>query len=494
MVDYSSRYYVHLECSALDPDALIVSRMVGYEEVSRPFCFDLVVRPTSGVLILDDFEEIMDGTATISFGPDREHAIHGVVRSIEILPTRDTEHVSYRFRIVPRLTDAQLTRGSWIYQDLTPEKIIERALTEILPEGARLTRGEHFDFELAGSYNPREYVVQYEESVFNFVSRQAEHWGIFYFFDHLGEREKVVFADSNAKFPQLDGFAEIGFEDRVGYVDEEERLISISACQRKVPHRISLRDYNYRTPSLELVTPLAEVDAAGIGDVHVSGEHFWTPAEGNGLAQVRGQELFGHKLRMTAVSRVRGLRAGHRFTLVGSTPELLGLAREYVVLRAEHHYNGEDESGDSEAYRNTLTLLPYEAAFRPDRITPKPRIYGITHAKIDSEAADDGISAPVDDFGRYKVVMPWDVAGSTGGQASCWIRVATPATGASWGFAQQIHTGQEVAIFHIDGDPDRPVIAGALPNFENPSVVTSQNANVSMFSSRGGIRFRMRDT
>lgn len=491
MADQDAKYNVHLECSALEPDALVVSRMTGFEELSRPFAFDLFVEPTGGVLILDDFEEIMNGTATISFGPDREHPIHGVVRNIEILPTTDAEQVTYRFRLVPRFLDTRLTRGSWIYQESTTEQIIEKALTEILPEGARLTRGEQFDFELDGSYNPREYVVQYEESIFDFVSRQAEHWGIFYFFDHLGEQEKLVFADANGKFPQLEGFESIAFDALVGGVDHQESIVEISAVQRKVPHQVSLRDYSYRTPAVPLATALSEVDAAGIGDVHVSGDHFWTMAEGNGLAQVRGQEMFGHKLRMRAASRVRGLRAGHHFSLVGATPELLGLAREYIVVSVEHRFEGGQGHG---AYRNQLVLLPYEAAFRPDRITPKPRIYGVTHAKIDAEAADDGISAPVDPYGRYKVVMPWDVAGATGGQATCWIRLATAASGGSWGFAQQIHTGQEVAIFHVDGDPDRPIIAGSLSNFENPSVVTSQNANTSMFSSRGGSRFRMTDT
>jgi type VI secretion system VgrG family protein len=470
--------------------------MRGREELSRPFAFEVVVEPTDGILILDDFEAIMDGTATISFGADREHPIHGVVRQIEILPAEEADRVSYRFSIVPRFADTQLTRGSWIYQEATPEAMIEKALSEILPEGARLTRGEHFDFELDGSYNPREYVVQYEESIFNFVSRQAEHWGIFYFFDHLGEKEKLVFADANSKFPQLEGFESVLFDSRLGAIDERECVVAISARQRKVAHQISLREYNYRTPSVPLPTPLAPVDAAGIGDVHLSGEHYWTPAEGNALAQVRGQEIFGRKLRMAATSRVRGLRAGHRFGLVGDTPELLGLAREYLVVAVEHSFAADGPDGASGAgqYRNHLTLAPYEAVFRPDRFTPKPRIYGVTHATIDAESADDGISAPVDGFGRYKVVMPWDVAGATGGRATCWIRLATPASGGSWGFAQQIHTGQEVAIYHVDGDPDRPIIAGSLPNFQNPSVVTSQNANVSTFATRGGIGFRMRDT
>jgi len=46
-----------------------------------------------------------------------------------------------------------------------------------------------------------------------------------------------------------------------------------------------------------------------------------------------------------------------------------------------------------------------------------------------------------------------------------------------------LRKGTEVLLAFIDGDPDRPVIAGTVPNPETPSVVTSKNKEC------GGIRF-----
>ncbi len=37
-----------------------------------------------------------------------------------------------------------------------------------------------------------------------------------------------------------------------------------------------------------------------------------------------------------------------------------------------------------------------------------------------------------------------------------------------------LRKGTEVLLAFIDGDPDRPVIAGAVPNPETPSVVTEK--------------------
>ncbi len=304
-----------------------------------PTCSTSCVVRAQEPIFLDDFQAILDGTCTISFGPDREHPIHGVVRQLEVLPARDLEEVAYRFRVMPRFVDTKLTRGSWIYQELEPKDIITKALADILPEGATFVDGEDFELQLDGSYTAREYIVQFEESIFDFVSRQAEHWGIFYIFDHVGDKERVVFADTNDHFPQLAGFESITCDDRMGAVDSTEHIFSISATQRVVPHQVSLRDYNYRIPSVELVTPMTPVDEVGIGDVHVSNEHFWTPAEGAAVAGIRAEEMYQHKMRMTARSRVRGLRAGHRFSLTGGTPEILGLARDYVVVAVDHHFS-----------------------------------------------------------------------------------------------------------------------------------------------------------
>lgn len=492
MAEQHGNFVVNFECSALDPDQLRVASMEGREELSRPFEFRVVVTPKDEVpLLFEDFDAILAGTATISFGPDADYPIHGAVRAIRLLPISHGGQAAYELRFVPRFVDLQLTRGSWIHQDKTPEDIIKAAFA--IPGDTALQDGEDFEFQLDGQYLPREYVVQYEESLFDFISRQAEHWGIFYFFDPLAEKDKLVFADMNTAFPQLEGFESIGFEVRSGTTITES-IRSIGVRQRVIEAQVSLREYNYRIPSVELVTAPTAVDESGVGDVHVTGDHFWTPDEGAMLATIRSQELFAQKRRMHAKSTVRGLRAGHRFTLTGAEPEMHGMAREYVVVAVHHHYRAGDEvGGDALPYWNELELLPYEVAFRPQRLTSKPKIAGVVHAKIDSEAGDDEVNVPVDEWGRYKVVMPFDVAGETGGRSSCWIRMATSAGGSGYGFAQGLHVNTEVLIFHIDGDPDRPVIAGAVSNFEQPAEVRRENANQLTIASRQGIRLVFND-
>lgn len=481
-------------CSELEDDAFRVTAMVGRERISSPFEFQVTVGLTADVpLVFEDFDAILEGTATLAFGPEREHPIHGVVRKVTMHPlTRgDAWDPLYTFTFVPRLNDLRFTRGSWIYQDKTIEEIITAAFE--LGGDRALVVDDDFEFMLDGSYLAREYTVQYEESVLGFLSRQAEHWGIHYHFDHLAGTDRIIFADGNNHFPQLEEFEEIPFEGRDTGV-ASETIRAIETVQQMVESQISLREYNYRIPSVELVAPLRPVDALGVGDVHVTGDHFTTPDEGAVLARIRSQELFGRKRRMRAQTTVRGLRAGHRFAITGATPEAFGLAREYVVVGVEHRFEVDGSVGTGRLpYVNYLTLQPIEASFRPARVVAAPKIYGVMHAKIDAEAPDD-FNVPVDEWGRYKVVMPFDVAGETGGKSSCWIRLSTPAGGGGWGFAQGLHDKIEVIIVHIDGDPDRPVIVGSVGNFEQPATVRQENANALVTSSRHGITMTFTDS
>jgi len=497
-------FTVHFECSALNnPNYFEVLSMRGREEVGRLFRYEVVCALLEGIqLTSGDMDDIIGGTARLWFGEDA-HEINGVVRRIELIEGQDAlTNTSYRFTVVPRLWDLGLTRGSWIYQNKKVDDILRKAFTETLAEDDRLVEDEDFKFDLTGEHPEREYTVQYEESHFDFISRQIEHFGVWYFFEHGGEKEMVVFVDHNSKFRALEEFDEVLFQsnfDVSGAADIPEVMTQIGIRHQPVHRNVHLRDYNYRIPSVPLVVENPCDADAGIGESHVSGDHFFTPDEGNVLKAIRAEEYMSRKVRMTARTTIRGLRAGHKFALTAERPDEAthidahNLRKQYAVVAVEHEYVRGGLPDDDLPYANRLELMPLELMFRPERLTPWPRIHGITHATVDAEGDDDGISAPVDEFGRYVVVMPWDVAGETGGSATCRIRVATASSGASWGTSTQIHVGMEVGIAHIGGHPDRPVIIGSLPNMENPAVVTSGNANTSILASRTGMRITMSD-
>ena len=77
-----------------------------------------------------------------------------------------------------------------IFQNKTVPDIIQKVFAD---------RGyTDYDFRLTGSYDPREYCVQYRETDFNFVSRLMEDEGIFYFFEQTEDKHQLVLADAKS--------------------------------------------------------------------------------------------------------------------------------------------------------------------------------------------------------------------------------------------------------------------------------------------------------
>jgi hypothetical protein len=176
--------------------------------------------------------------------------------------------------------------------------------------------------------------------------------------------------------------------------------------------------------------------------------------------------------------------------------------QRYLIVEIEHQ-GGQTEAfatgtGDDVTekerqltYSNAFTSIPASIQFRPECETPRPRFYGTMNAKVDAA----GISpyAEIDDQGRYKVKLPFDQAGGEGGKASRWVRMVQPYAGADHGMHFPLHKGTEVLLTFVDGDPDRPIIAGAVPNAETTSVVTSLNATRNTIRSAGGNFLEMQD-
>ena len=114
------------------------------------------------------------------------------------------------------------------------------------------------------------------------------------------------------------------------------------------------------------------------------------------------------------------------------------------------------------------------------------------HAHIDADGSGD--YAQIDGQGRYKVRMPFDSGGAQGRQG-----VAVDPDGAALRRARAtarthpLHKGTEVLLAHIDGDPDRPIIVGAVPNPHTREPVDEHERDAVGHQTASGIRIEMED-
>jgi type VI secretion system secreted protein VgrG len=91
------------------------------------------------------------------------------------------------------------------------------------------------------------------------------------------------------------------------------------------------------------------------------------------------------------------------------------------------------------------------------------------------------------------VILPFDVSGAAPGKGSAPLRMMQPYSGPEEGMHFPLRKGTEVLLAFIDGDPDRPVIAGTVPNPETPSVVNKDNRTRSQIVTAGDNRLYFED-
>ena len=100
-------------------------------------------------------------------------------------------NASFKAELVPWTWLLTRTANCRIFQKLTVPAIVEKLFKD---HGFK-----DFTNRLTQQYPERDYVVQYRETDFNFVSRLLEDAGIWYFFEHENGRHTLVLGDSSAE-------------------------------------------------------------------------------------------------------------------------------------------------------------------------------------------------------------------------------------------------------------------------------------------------------
>jgi type VI secretion system secreted protein VgrG len=326
-------------------------------------------------------------------------------------------------------------------------------------------------------------VVQYKETDLAFVCRLAEHLGISFYFDHEGEVDRMIFTDVAHGFAIGGETQSLPFSER----GEKRDIFELEAEHRLIPKSYTVHDYNYRLPQ---VAPWGSHELSPevgfAGDVIENGAHVKTPEEATTLAKVRAEERQAMQLVYAGRSALPNLQPGMRFELTGcnglESTELLVVEVQHEATQALGHADG------GVGYSNTFRAIPADRTYRPARVTPKPKISGFITGVIDASRGGSSTYAPIDEQGRYNVRFLFDTTTPDGRQPSHAVRMLQNHAGANYGTHFPLKPGVEVLLAFIDGDPDRPIIAGAVPNPLTPSPVTSATSDLHTIRTSNGTR------
>ena len=473
---------------------LEMKSMNGREALGRPFEYELELVSSDSNL---DLAELLGKPITVrlELSPLRYRYWNGIAVDVGFAGSHG-RHAVYRVVLAPKLSLLKRTSNCRIFQRQTVPAIVKEIFAE---------HGFNVKESLRADYPIREFVVQYSETDFNFVSRLLEQEGIYYFFRHDAEQHEMVLADSSSAHASEAGYEVIPYyPPDVHRASEIESIDRWELGQRLIPAAYVAKDYDFERP---LVRPEAnlvvEADHALKGSelFDYAGAYLYSKqaeedykgknheTQRDAYTRVRLEEIHASFERILATSNARGLTAGGTFRL--SEFPRLEQNREYlivstnIVLRAHGLESGPTDT--DEPFRCTFSVLDNKRPFRPARIAEKPCIRGPQTARVVGPESDE---IWTDDYGRVKVMFHWDRFATGDESSSCWVRVAQVWAGTNWGGMHIPRIGQEVIVEFLEGDPDRPIVTGRVYNHDNmPPYDLPANqtqSGIKSRSSKGG--------
>ena len=480
--------------STMLPGPVRVVGFRGVEALSRPYRFEIFL--TMPVEAEDDidFAEVVGAKGQLVL--DREDpkvppfVFAGVLRDVDLMHEFGGRAL-LRAVLVPKLWELTLSKHSRIFTKKSVPDVIKAVL-----EDNGLT-GSDYALNLSAGYETEEHICQYRESDFDFISRWMEREGIYYYFEHTEDGEKLILRDDKSYPAEAIGKA-VRYHPQLG----EDRSAgasfrSFSSRHGALPSKIKLRDYDYARPSFD-ISGAAPVSPNGSGEISLYGERFFTAEAGKRLARLRSEELLARQAVHQAAGTRLHLRSGHTFELEDHPRARFNA--KYVATEVHHH--GNQSAGDTnfqemlgleheDVYFVEVSAIPETTQFRAESRTAWPRIYGFENGVVDGPAFSE--YAQIDEQGRYLVKIKFDEASSRDGTASTLVRMMQPHGGSIEGFHFPLRKATEVVLSFLGGDPDRPVISGVMPNVLTPSPVTSGNHTKNVIQTGGRNRLELED-
>jgi type VI secretion system secreted protein VgrG len=443
----------------------VTSELAGERLLPRAFNLtDALSRPYELTVELISLDSNVDAEAMLrtrmsvllEAGPGITTQFHGRVSAFQQLGQADGNTV-YKAVLVPWLFFLDLSMDCRIFQRDDVRAIIRKTFTEL-----GWASGTDFEDRCTASYEPRRYCVMYRETHFNFVSRLMEEEGIFYWFEHDGDREKLILADANSSAPAYASPIRVVTQD--GKFLDEDVITGLYRQADVHPGKIRLASFDFKQPSFALRSEVAGNGPEEVYD-YQGPAHFVTVDHGQHFARVRLEEQAARRVILMGQGNVRGLGVGQRITVTGH--QRADVNGEYLVTSATHMGQGGNLRGDDGAfdYSNAFTVIPVTTPYRAPRTARKPVVRGSQTALVVGKAGEE---IWTDEFGRVKLSFHWNHRCTKNEDSSCWVRVSSPWAGKGWGGISIPRIGQEVVVEHMEGDPDMPIVTGRVYNAENP--------------------------
>jgi len=307
------------------------------------------------------------------------------------------------------------------------------------------------------------YIVQYNESAYNFLSRLASVYGQWFYYNGI----ELIFGGMESTEP-----VELSFG---------HDLTSFQASLRVAPMNFEAYSYDYVTNKV-LKAPSSGATVAGLdnwGKKAMSGseslygttqsysvkESVKDDAALKDIVLNRKSALAGELVKMTGVSSNPSLRVGMQISvrggLIASQDDDVMDYGSYTITQVSHHTDSLGSySNKFEAIPGTLGIPPYNTTFKEPMCETQQAVV------VDNKDPEG--------MGRIKVKFAWYEA-----EPSCWMRYVTSHAGKDRGMYWLPEVNDEVVVAFEGNNPSRPYALGSYYHGKAHSSDRKEDSNLT---------------
>ena len=445
---------------------LLANRLEASEELSRDFAFRVEVLADDASLRLEDIQGRMV-TIELVRGDGSLRYFNGYVFEFGLVRT-DGAVAFYSMLLRPWLAYLKLRKDSYIFHDTTVRDQTASVFADY---------GTHPDWDcrLGRPELRMTMACQFNEDDHNYLHRRWEAAGWHYWYEHTATGHKLVLSDDSTLAAPIDGAQpDIRYQRHAGSI-EEDAIGDWAPRRRLVAASVALASFDFKSPHpavADVPTLNRQGDVLGMEHYEYVGAYgFSDGAAGADLARLRMEEIEATGHGFDAKGNSRFVTPGRWFRLTDhfhASPQESPEDGEYLVVAVEHTASNNYLQGAETPshYSNRMACVRRSVAWRPGRNfnSIDTRILAPQTVIV---VTPPGENVHTDEYGRVRVQFQWDRAGTNDERSSAWLRVASPWAGAELGMHAVPRRGQEVVVMWLDGNPDRPIITGAVYNQEN---------------------------
>ena len=240
----------------LGKDVLLITGFRGEEGLSRLFHFQIDMVAELGKDIA--FDKILGQKISVRLNAGNQSRYFSGICTRFSQGEADTYFCSYQMEMAPAF---------WLWTKVAQSRIFQQKNVPDILKAVLLGLGADVAFQLSGTYQPRNYCVQYRETDFNFACRLMEEEGIFYFFTHAANGHKMVVADSPGSHPELPLGSKLTFEKRMQDQWTEDRILTWQKQQELLTGQFNLWDHCFELPGRNLQGKAVVSDTVQSGKV-----------------------------------------------------------------------------------------------------------------------------------------------------------------------------------------------------------------------------------